>query len=61
MEKKSILVVSLALILLPLSQGLFVPVTAKPLCIVVEADPGKEVIFSYDVTGNAPENLKATF
>ena len=51
---KPILALIFILAVLPLTQQMFLPVTSRPLCLTVEADPGKQVNFFYSVTGNNP-------
>lgn len=58
---KAILAFMVLLAAIPHSSQMFLPVTSRPLCITVDADPGKEVNFFYDVTGNNPENMKVNF
>lgn len=58
---KTILALVITFAIIPHASQMFLPVTSRPLCLTVEADPGKEVNFFYDVTGNNPENMKVNF
>lgn len=49
-----------AITLLSSAQSMFLPVTSKPLCMTIDADPGKEVRFFYSVTGNNEDNMQVT-
>jgi hypothetical protein len=35
--------------------GLYFGITAKPFCFDLEQDPGKDLKFYYEVTGEKPE------
>ena len=54
--------VSLVLVLLlQLANGLFFPISSKPFCINIDDEPGKQFIFSYEVSGNNPDAIRVDF